>query len=628
MSWLVRLKKLFERRRRDEDSSPEAVDHSHDSPFASLIETSGETTPDLNANVKDVFVIADASPSEPDTIGIVDPNSMRIRVRDPQSGELSACYQWQGPAIEEYIPIWGDWVGDGVKAFGLYHPSSGYYNLFSGLDCNELLYRVSLGKSGSEWHPLTGDWNGDGKDGIGLYHAESGTFLLSNRLEDTHAPVEYSFVNENHRSGDIGLSGDWNGDGTDELGVYNPSSGVFILFDDLTSGHRFDEHTAHNVSPDWIPLSGDWRGIGMDSIGLYDKEGSVFYLMNPADDRDPEIVVPINKEPGGWIPFSLNNYKSAAGNLQEGERTTVAENSDVDEALFHELKVLNGKSDFSKALEGCNQALKRNPRCTPLLAIMGKSAFQLKLYDLAEISFQSILQRDANNIESIIGLGKLAEKQRKWDKALVCWDRCLPKLKDRNTKFNALVAKGKALLNLGSYDKTEKVYLSLAKNFPGQLEGWIGLFRIARKRNDWKAAKQHLQDCINRFPNHRLMWDWKLQLADMMLHMNEYENAAAIYSAIPFEHSGRVQALESLAKIEVAQEKWNQAIDWYQQCSLSFPRHNKSIHWRLKAAELMVKTNKLREAEDLYKELSSLVPGNTQAESGLRKVRAMMSTTG
>ncbi|MFM8444701.1 MAG: tetratricopeptide repeat protein, partial [Methylococcus sp.] len=443
----------------------EEIDSESASPFAALIDISEASTADTNDNVKDVFVIPEATPSVPDSLALIQPGTMEIRVRDSESGQFNTCYRWQGPAIEAYIPIWGDWTGSGAAALGLYHPASGYFNLFSGLDCGHLLFRLSLGNTGKEWQPLAGDWDGDGKDGVGLYNIETGKFLVCNKLGNGHADVEIRFKNEHHRSGDLAISGDWNGDGLDEVAVYNPNHGEFTLFDSLSPGCKFSIHPAHNAGPDWTPVTGDWRGIGFDSIGLYDNEAGIFYLLNAADDQDPEIIIPVNKETGYWRPLSLKGFSS----LKEADeqQTLPAEVGDAkgESAWVGKINGLIKVKKYREALNQADQALKANPMSSQLSQVRGKAASKLKLYDLAEISIQNALSKNPDDIEAIIELGGLAEVQEKWDKALLYWDLSLPKIKERKHMFDVLSAKAHTLIELKSYDQADKIYQGMKTVF-------------------------------------------------------------------------------------------------------------------------------------------------------------------
>jgi hypothetical protein len=61
--------------------------------------------------------------------------------------------------------------------------------------------------------PLTGDWNGDGTDTIGIWR--NGALYLKN--VNTTGVADYVFGYGN--PGDAPIIGDWNHNGTDKLGV-------------------------------------------------------------------------------------------------------------------------------------------------------------------------------------------------------------------------------------------------------------------------------------------------------------------------------------------------------------------------------------------------------------------------
>lgn len=123
-----------------------------------------------------------------------------------------------------------------------------------------------------------GDWNGSGTDSIGLYDPSSGRFFLVN----AHGG---GVANHQFRYGSVSphlhaLAGDWDGDGVDSVGLYNTSSAVF----QLNNGHRGGAaDIAYRYGPagsGWIALVGDWNGDGKATAGLYDPGRGVFHLRN------------------------------------------------------------------------------------------------------------------------------------------------------------------------------------------------------------------------------------------------------------------------------------------------------------------------------------------------------------
>jgi hypothetical protein len=177
-------------------------------------------------------------------------------------------------------PHWGLFHEDGsrklplkIKArpatVGVYRPSnatfyltkSNYVSLGNFADAV-----ISYGIPGDL--PITGDWDGDGIDTVGVYR--NGVFYLRNSNTSGLADLVVPFG----VPGDVPIAGDWDGDGIDTVGVYR--NGVFFLRNCDSAGPA-DLAFAYGAPGD-IPIAGDWTGKGSDSVGVYRPSESRFYL--------------------------------------------------------------------------------------------------------------------------------------------------------------------------------------------------------------------------------------------------------------------------------------------------------------------------------------------------------------
>jgi hypothetical protein len=122
--------------------------------------------------------------------------------------------------------------------------------------------------------PLTGDWNGDGIDTIGLYEPATRTF----RLRDSNTAAA-NHVLTFGSGGDIPVVGDWNGDGSDTIGVWRPSTHYFYLNNEHTNNVADGVPFVYGATG-MTPLAGDWNGDGYDTIGMYDSTNIMVYLRN------------------------------------------------------------------------------------------------------------------------------------------------------------------------------------------------------------------------------------------------------------------------------------------------------------------------------------------------------------
>jgi len=152
----------------------------------------------------------------------------------------------------------------------------------SGEDPN-LIDWITFNFGSTNKSPLSGDWDGDGKDTIGIYDSTTATFFLKNSNNKGLADIIAHFGSTNM----IPLSGDWDGDGKDTIGVYDSTTATFFLKNSNDEG--LADIIAHFGPTNMIPLSGDWDGDGKDTIGIYQKNTQFFSLQNTFEAGKAEI---------------------------------------------------------------------------------------------------------------------------------------------------------------------------------------------------------------------------------------------------------------------------------------------------------------------------------------------------
>jgi hypothetical protein len=107
--------------------------------------------------------------------------------------------------------------------------------------------------------PIVGDWDGDGDDTVGLFDPAAGKFYLrdSNSAGVGNTVFRYGPTN----SGWKPVVGDWNEDGTDTIGLHDAAGGRFFLKDTNSGGAADMVFRFGPIGAAWMPLSGDWDGI-------------------------------------------------------------------------------------------------------------------------------------------------------------------------------------------------------------------------------------------------------------------------------------------------------------------------------------------------------------------------------
>jgi hypothetical protein len=156
----------------------------------------------------------------------------------------------------------------GLASVGAFRPSNGFVYLrnsnTAGFADREFFY----GQAGDR--PVVGDWDGNGTDTIGIYR--NGTFFLRNSNSSGFADLQFPFGGP----GDLPIAGDWDGDGVDTIGIVRGNQ-VFLR-NSNTAGNA-DLQFPYGTSGDTL-IAGDWNGDGVDTIGAFRPTNGFVYLRN------------------------------------------------------------------------------------------------------------------------------------------------------------------------------------------------------------------------------------------------------------------------------------------------------------------------------------------------------------
>lgn len=118
--------------------------------------------------------------------------------------------------------------------------------------------------------PVAGDWDGDGTETIGVFNPSASSWALRNSNSGGAPDIsEFSFGNASAQP--YPVVGDWNGDGIDTIGVYYQTNGVFDLRDHNNAGGADYSFQFGNPATGPIGVAGDWNGDGRDGIGVYHR---------------------------------------------------------------------------------------------------------------------------------------------------------------------------------------------------------------------------------------------------------------------------------------------------------------------------------------------------------------------
>ena len=232
----------------------------------------------------------------PNGVGVFNPANATWYLRSNLSAGAPTITPFQyGEA--NWVPVWGDWNGDGTKTLGIFDPNTATWYLKNSNSPGAPDIKVQYGEPG--WVPVVGDWTGDGKDTIGVFNPNTATWYL--RDSNTAGapditPFQYG------GPGWTPVVGDWNGDGRDSIGIYNPGNATWYLKNTPAQGAPDYGPIQYGVA-NWTPVVGDWSSSGDTGIGVYSPTGT-WYLRNTPT-QGPPSVSPFQYGGSAWRAFFL-----------------------------------------------------------------------------------------------------------------------------------------------------------------------------------------------------------------------------------------------------------------------------------------------------------------------------------
>ncbi|HLT96019.1 MAG TPA: L,D-transpeptidase family protein [Acidimicrobiia bacterium] len=173
------------------------------------------------------------------------------------------------------LPVFGDWDGDGVDTPGIFR--AGAFHLRHSATPGPADLTFYFGRAGDI--PFAGDFNGDGLDSVGIFRPSEQRFFVLDQLPGNGESVKFpdhSFVFG--RVGDKPFVGDFDGNGTDSIGLHRPSTGEVFMRNTISAGWA-DLSFIYGRAGDQL-VAGDWNGDGRDTVAVYRPSWGVLFIKN------------------------------------------------------------------------------------------------------------------------------------------------------------------------------------------------------------------------------------------------------------------------------------------------------------------------------------------------------------
>jgi hypothetical protein len=166
-----------------------------------------------------------------------------------------------------------------------------------------------FGSKRSAYRPIAGDWDGDGGDTVGMYDPVAKRFVLYRERNAVAKHIKFRV--DGAKPGLEPVVGDWNGyrivgradrAPTVTVGLYDPNTGKVAIKNAnrrsvIGPGVRFGPAGSRA-----LPMAGDWDGDGIDTIGVYDHVRRRFWLAKKHVGGKRVSSAPWAGV--GWLPFA------------------------------------------------------------------------------------------------------------------------------------------------------------------------------------------------------------------------------------------------------------------------------------------------------------------------------------
>jgi hypothetical protein len=269
---------------------------------ADISSTGGSRLADDGSNGRKLLAEA-VTPSAPPLppphdVGLVDPATGNWHLRQATTGAVTTfAYGVPGD-----IPFMGDWDCNGTETPGLYRQSDGFAYIRN--SNSQGVADISFFMGNPSDVPLAGDFNGNGCDTVSVYRPGEQRIYIANTLGANGGAIvsDFSYVFGN--PGDKPFVGDFNGNGSETIGLHREANGFVYFRNTHTIGNA--DVTYFFGDPGDSLVAGDWGVVdGIFTPAVFRPSNQTFFFRhtNTQGLADSQFVWP-QPGAGNWRPVS------------------------------------------------------------------------------------------------------------------------------------------------------------------------------------------------------------------------------------------------------------------------------------------------------------------------------------
>jgi hypothetical protein len=231
-------------------------------------------------------------------VGLVDPATGNWHLRKASTGAVTS-FTYGNPGD---VPFMGDWDCNGTETPGLYRQSDGFAYIRNSNTQGTADVTFFMGNPSDI--PLAGDFNGDGCDTVSIYRPSEQRIYIANSLGPNNGAISADFSYIFGNPSDKPFVGDFNGNGSETIGLHRESTG-FVYFRNTHTIGFADVDYFFGIPNDRL-VAGDWGVVdGVFTPAVFRPSNQTFFFRhtNTQGFADSQFVWP-QPNASTWNPVS------------------------------------------------------------------------------------------------------------------------------------------------------------------------------------------------------------------------------------------------------------------------------------------------------------------------------------
>ncbi|HRU50858.1 MAG TPA: tetratricopeptide repeat protein [Planctomycetota bacterium] len=249
--------------------------------------------------------------------------------------------------------------------------------------------------------------------------------------------------------------------------------------------------------------------------------------------------------------------------------------------------------------------------------------FQEKLQDPERSieQYQNAVQNNPHAIEPLQALVQIRQQQQEWNEIEPILERLISLITPEHPEWAQLhVIWAKAAKQTNRISESIARYITALEAEPDNVNTQLALADIHFEQKEWQLAYKHFQEALQ-LPNVEDKNQIIFQMAQTQEQLEHFPMAIDLYKQVVKAEPGRIEALESLARVLEKNKEYSESLHYIQKI-LEYPEDNIDEHYRIRKiqANLFRKLQKDHEAIQEYQAVYEYNPADKDIPAALAQL--------